>query len=95
MSEANPADGTDAGVTNIDIKQLLIKAGAIPDDPNVKSDPMYVNVFPKQVGNNPTPGGSSIFIADRVSCSFLLFYIEVLSCAHLQLCTILLIIILY
>ena len=74
MSEANPADGTDAGVTNVDIKQLLKKYDALPEAlMNKDSDPMYVNVGPKQVGNNPTPGGSCIYIADRVS-SFLLFY---------------------
>lgn len=67
MSEANPADGTDAGVTNVDIKQLLKKYDALPEaSMNKDSDPMYVNVGPKQVGNDPTPGGSCIFIADRV-----------------------------
>ena len=76
MSEANPADGTDAGVTNVDIKQLLIKYDELPDEllgDDIKSDPMYVNVGPKQVGNNPAPGGSCIFIADRVR-SYLFFY---------------------
>ena len=74
MSEANPADGTDAGVTNVDIKKLLKKYDALPEAlMNKDSDPMYVNVGPKQVGNNPTPGGSRIFIADRVR-TFLLFY---------------------
>lgn len=73
MSEANSADGTDAGVTNVDIKQLLINNGALPDDDDRLSEPLYVNVGPKQVGNNPTPGGSCIFIADKVR-SFLLIY---------------------
>ena len=74
MSEANPADGTDAGVTNVDIKKLLMKYDALPDAlMDVDSDPMYVNIGPKQVGNNPTPGGSCIFIAERVR-PFLFFY---------------------
>ena len=72
MSEANSADGTDAGVTNVDIVKLLKKYDALPEAlMNKDSDPMYVNIGLSKLF--PTPGGSCIFIADLVR-SFLLIY---------------------
>lgn len=73
----------DTGVTNVDLKKFLHSYGAFPSTAT-KSEPLYVNIGPRQYGDEPTNAGEGcIFVSDEVSsisievhilCSLLMFY---------------------
>ena len=73
----------DMGVTNVDLKKFLDNYEAFPSTAT-KAEPLYVNIGPKQNGNEPANAGEGlIFVSDGVSsisievhilCSLLMFY---------------------